>query len=507
MRSKAFLFWFLPIFVALWAIANLLVLQTWPNILAFGDESWFSDVAWRFARSLRLANTIFPFTSFEKGLGVPAETIYYGVLAAFFRALGPGLFQARLLSLISATSAILILGYRLRDNMAWIPVALSPSLLLAAHTARPEALGLMLILTCILSALSDSWVILALLCGASAFISPIVGFWAGSAFLAWLVLPGLWRKKLWASGLLLLSFLAWLGITALISGPWLLTPEVSDSYYVPVLRSANPIFLLKAILKKTYWPHILGFRDPVITLMFAVGLISIPVRRFRLQKEDNFAWLFLVFGIILSGLGISRTPDYYLVYLLPPAVLLGSLALKHLRTAHSALITSAIALAGLGKTILCVVALPASDPPSRLTALRENIPQDAVVIGPTNLWYVLYDRKLAVPFFGRFTNREEFLALVDSISPELAIFYDSDTSGWLWERVSEPEPVKVIPFRGYMISGASGSPVPVQEIRLYRLRCGAAEGTKQDDAPSIHGRSALAPTPWPSSTLSETESP
>ena len=468
---KNLLRWLPFVLVALWAVPNLLCLQTWPNLMAFGDEAWFSDVAWNLAQNFRLANEIFPFTSLEKGLGVVAETFYYVPLAIIFKLAGIGLFQARLLSLLAAVATILILAYRLRGTTAWIAMALSPSFLLAAHTARPESLGVMVFTAYLLFALSDAWVLMGIVGGLSFFVSPIVGFWVSGAFLGWLMLSRMGKQKLWSMALFALSCLVGLGLTALLGGPRFLAPDIHSQLYIPILENQNPLFLLKAVAKKAYWLQILLFRDPVITLLFGAGLVSMVARRFRIKKEEWMIWLSAACGVTLAGLAISRTPGYYFVYLLVPAALVGGLALKPLRQGYSLAIVGFIGLVGLGNVILDARRLPRSDPPSGIMALRDEIPDGAGVVSYTNLWYVLHEKRLIVPLFGELVqDKKEFLARLDSLSPGFVVLTDRDTSGWLWELAEEGTPVRRIPFRGYIVSSRTGIPEPLRELRFYRLK-------------------------------------
>ena len=463
--------WLPFVLVALWAILNLICLESWPNLMAFGDEAWFSDVAWNLAQNFRLANEIFPFTSLEKGLGVVAETVYYVPLAAIFRFAGVGLFQARLLSLLAAAATILALAYRLRGTPAWIAVALSPSFLLAAHTARPESTGVMVLTVYLLLAISDAWALIGIVGGLSFFVSPIVGFWVSGAFLAWLMLSRGWKPRLRAVALFALSCLVGLGLTALLGGPRFLASDIYGQYYIPILENQNPLFLLRAVAKKAYWLHLVSLKDPVITLLFGAGLVSTVARRFRLEKEEWMIWLSAACGVILTGLVISRTPDYYFVYLSVPAALAGGLALRPLRQAYSLAIAGFIGLVGLGKTILDARRLPPSDSPSGIMALREEIPDGAGVVGPTNLWYVLHKKRLIVPVFGEMVqDRKEFTARIDSLSPGFVVLSDRDTSGWLWELAGEGVLVREIPFRGYTVSSRTGIPEPLHELMLYRLK-------------------------------------
>ncbi len=451
---------------------NLVFLETWPNLMAYGDEAWFSDVAWSLAQRLRLANTIFPFIPLEKGLGLVAETLYYVPLALIFRFAGVGLLQARLLSLIAAGVAILILAYRLRGTSAWIAVAFSPSLLLAAHTARPEATGVMILIIHLLLVISDKWALVGILGGLSFFVSPVVGLWGSGAFIAWLMFSrGGWKRRLWATGLFALSLSVGLGLNALLGGPWIISYQGFTDYYVPVLRDQNPLFLLKAIAKKTYWFHLIGLRDPVITLLFAAGIISVAIRRSRVQKEELMVWLALAFGIAINGLGISRTPDYYFVYLLGPAAFAGGLGLKPLRQSLSTAILLIIGLAGLAKAFLEIRELPRSDPASKAVALRGGIPNGAGVVGHISLWYVLYDKRLIVPMFGETAkDKEEFTDRLNSLSPGFVVLTDRDTSGWVKELATEGELVRRVPFRGYGVSGKAGNAEPIRELLLYRLK-------------------------------------
>lgn len=463
--------WLPVIFIALWAVINLLFLEIWPSLLTPGDEAWFSDVAWNLARKLRLANTVFPLTPLEEGLGVIAETFYYIPLAAIFKLAGVGLLQARLLSLVAAAATVLVLAYRLRKTPVWLAVALSPSLLLAAHIARPEATGVMLVTIYIILALSDAWVFLGILGGLSFFVSPIVGLWTSGAFLAWLIVSRGCKTRLWATALFAASFLAGLGLTALLGGFYIFSYNDFGLYYVPLFHDQNPLFLLKAIAKKTYWPLLLKFKDPVITLLFLFGLVLFVARGFRVRRDEAMAWLFAASGIVFSGLGISRTPDYYFVYMLVPAAFVGGLALRGTRQIYSYLVIGAIGLAGLGKTLMDVSRLPRSDPPSRIVALKENIPDGAGVLGPTNLWYLLHEKRLIVPLFVETVGEKgEFLARLGSLSPGFAVFTDRDTSGWLWEIAREGALVCRVPFNGYIVSSRTGKPEPVRELTLYRLK-------------------------------------
>lgn len=463
--------WFPFVFVALWTALNLLCLETWPNLMAFGDEAWLSDVARNLAQRFRLANEIFPFTGLERGIGLASETFYYFLLASIFKLAGVGLFQARLLSLLAAAATLLLLAYRLRGTWAWIPALASPSFLLAAHTARPESAGVMLFTAYLLLALSDAWALMGILGGLSFFVSPIAGFWASGAFAAWLILSSGWKRKLWAVGLFVLSFLLSLGLTALLAGPSFLPSEIYSNYYIPILENQNPLFLIKSMIKKTYWFYLIRFKDPVITALFAASLASVALRRFRITKEERIVWLSLAFAIALIGLGISRTPDYYFVYLLVPAAIAGGLGLRPAKKAYSIPIFCFIALFGLLKTFLDTRGLPGSDPPSGIMALRDDIPDGAGVVGPTNLWYILYDKRLIVPVFGeRVQNKGEFMAMMNSLSPGFIVLTDRDTSGWLWEMATEGSLVRRIPFRGYIASGATRAPEPVREIILYRLK-------------------------------------
>lgn len=473
--------WLPFILLAIWAIPNLLCLQTWPNLMAFGDEAWFSDVAWNLAHGFRLANTIFPYTSLEKGLGMVAETVYYLPLAIIFKIAGIGLFQARLLSLLAAVATILILAYRLRGAPVWIAMALSPSFLLAAHTARPESLGVMAFTAYLLFAFSDAWALMGIVGGLSFFVSPIVGFWVSGAFLGWLMLSRMGKQKLWSMALFALSCLACLGLTALLGGPRFLAPDIHNQLYIPILENQNPLYLLKAVAKKSYWLHILLFRDPVITLLFGAGLVSMVARRFRLEKEEWMIWLSTACGIVLAGLAISETPGYYFVYLLVPAALVGGLALRPLMQPYSLTIAGLIGLIGLGKTVLDTKRLPPSDPPSGIMALQEEIPDGAGVVGCANLWYVLHEKRLIVPLFGELVqDKKEFLARLDSLSPGFVVLTDRDTSGWLWELAEEGTPVRRIPFRGYIVSSRTGIPEPLRELRFYRLKPRESGGCRDE---------------------------
>ncbi|MGB9590221.1 MAG: hypothetical protein ACPL68_04975, partial [Candidatus Hydrothermia bacterium] len=227
----------------------------------------------------------------------------------------------------------------------------------------------------------------------------------------------------------------------------------------------------KAIAKKTYWFQLIRFRDPVITLLIAIAMISVAIRRFRLPREERMAWASGAFGIILIGLGISRTPDYYFVYLLVPAAVACGLGLRKLRRGYGLVVFGLVGLAGLGKALLNARALPRSQPPANITELRGHIPDDAGVIGPANLWYILYDKRLIVPLFGDLTrDKNEFLARLDSLSPGFVILTDRDSSGWMWELASEGNPVCRMPFSGYIINTKTRCPEPVREIALYRLK-------------------------------------
>ena len=435
--------------------------------MAFGDEAWFSDVAWNLAHRFRLANDIFPLTGLESGIGIVSGTFYYFLLSCVFRLAGVGLLQARLLSLLGAGATILILAYRLR-GFAWIAVAASPSFLIAAHTGRPEAVGVMLFTAYLIIAISDAWAPMGILGGLSFFISPIGGFWVSGAFLSWLILSAGWKRRLLAAALFALSLLLSLGLTALLGGPRFLPSDIYSNYYIPFLANQNPLFLLKAVIKKTYWFYLIRLKDPVITALFAAAILSAAIRRFRIGREERIVWLSFALGVILSGLAVSRTPDYYFVYLLVPASIAAGLALRQTKAPRSLALFGLFALLGLTKTFWDTGRLPDSDPPSKAASLRDDIPQGAGVVGPVNLWYVLYDKRLIFPLFAELTeSKEKFLARMDSLSPGFIVLTDRDTSGWLWEMAQEGRLVRRIPFRGYFMSA---SPKPIKELLLYRLK-------------------------------------
>lgn len=346
-------------------VAVLLIVQLPmdPNVEVTRSDSPFTDEGWSVlgARNAALLGRWF---TDEWQLAI-AQLPFNAAVLVMFKALGVGIIQARIVSVLASLVAVAVLGLLVGRRFgvvagaaAAFALGAAPLFLFYGRLALLEPTvmaGLVAACAALLARRERGSLWPGLLAGVAMAIAvgtkpsaaaPIAGIMVGALIAAGALRPSILKRCIIAVGVVVATGLAWLagvawaGISVVAAlRPW---PETG-------LLSAPDVLLSRA------WQYLTGSNDnatqltAVLIVGALVGLLTIRFSRTTLGPEQRLL-IGAAAGWAVAGIGVlliaSYRPNRYLVPLLPPLALLTGVGLSRLLAARPRTALSAGLLAG-----------------------------------------------------------------------------------------------------------------------------------------------------------------
>lgn len=387
-----------------------------PNTRWVEDESWYGDAAKTLMQEGRLRLSTFP-PSDTMGRVDTRPPAMSAVVAVSFRVFGVGLWQARLLSYLARTGAIVLvflLGIRYAGALAGLLAAalllVDNYLFVAGRTARPEAVEtFLMILTLWLyhqsrERKSFPFTLLASLTAAAAMAFHVAGF-AIALSLGVLLLLEL-RFSVWKSarawGYALTIAIA-IGAFAL----WVRsTPDHLEAYRALYVDRASVPYSEKISQEILRYKDFIGFGNQRFPLPVRIPLrahiaAAILAAFLVLWRFNRTVTLDLFVCVVVNVLWwtflVNKTARYFSIGapLFALLIALAGVALlqktKWPRTAACAL--SLLVLSQMAGNAFLLYSFRNADYGIVTEQLRAAIPQDKSAYGLTTFWLALNDRK------------------------------------------------------------------------------------------------------------------
>ena len=409
-------------YLSAYTLVNLATLTRFPFI--HSDEPWLAGLSASYLKS-GTAFVTEPFFDLMPRQPHMIKSLFHGLQACFLAVFGQGIFSVRLLSLVAAVAA-LVLMHRLVQRRIIVPaVALLVTVLFsvniqfvyAAHFARQEILLLCVLLASLLlyeggdSPKARGLTLAAALIGLSIGLHPnafILAMMLGAA-IGWDVLRGTVKPALLLRyGLILGGFAIVYIALSLVGNPNFFADYLAFGRSLSVDESASGRllglggFYTKLLLQISgtyYLPDLRFFALASLAAMTAgVFLLSRSPKGRASAGEDLMGRsLMLVLGFNLGILIIGRYNPTAILFVLPPVYLLFSSllarAIRHPRLLLSLLMT-AVLLAAL-QTGMAIRTAMGSDYQTYQETIARHLPPNAVVLGNLSSGFAFAN----VPFY------------------------------------------------------------------------------------------------------------
>ncbi len=438
----------LPVMAALWLALNLTSLTRFP--LPFCDEAWYASTAYQF---LQHGNFGLPIVNNMYGLGEIHPVfgrMYLTALAGAFAVAGPGLLQARLVSLLGMAvtiAATYLSGARLYNRgvglIAACLVAFAWDVMARGHIARPE----IWVAAWIMGSLWLLWWMLehptpgrGLVFGLGAALSlnlhPSAMLFLAGFGVVCLVETGLrqhqWGALIGAGIGAALGGIVWLllsgagFLSAFDSGGWLSRGQS------PLRSSAGDLVRAQSgWLAENYWRAYGGAaRLQAIVFVSALGLAI-------WQRGRANTTLLILIAVSMVGYTLTKVgklPSSSVLWV-PPLLLLtaGNLAvmgnwlaaaLPPLGRLPSAWLAMPLLTAYLAGDAWLAYRFYGADFIQDSAAIRDYLSPGQTVVGDATLWFVLADQDVTLVsdeyFFMSGVAPQDVPASLNAISPHLA---------------------------------------------------------------------------------------
>jgi 4-amino-4-deoxy-L-arabinose transferase-like glycosyltransferase len=414
--------------------STILIRSRWVE-----DESWMSNEAWTLVQEGRIRMPIFPADPRSRGdVELP---VYVSTMAASFGAFGLGIPQARLVSALFATGVVIVVFFLASDiagplcgMLAALFAATDTFLVVAARTARPEALTTLL-----------CWLALLLCYRAVQRHSVKLGFAAGAACGLGLVCHPLTLAFLCAIGLFYCMQYRWRVVREPLVWVFFVTaflPVVpyllwcfSDAAHIACFhdmftnKAAEPL-RARIIGEADRWRDFIGLASQRVALPFRVPFrIHIPIIltcafAFLFSKDRKLAIPALTLLAVNIGwffYMVNKGPRY--LALLSP---LFAILLAYFVAQSRGQPWHKIAIAAVVLVLITQVAGSAywlykfrtADYPVVARELQQIIPPGASVYGLITFWLALHDRTYYA------YDRTPLDFATEKLRPQYMILYD-----------------------------------------------------------------------------------
>ena len=416
--------------------STLLIRTRWVE-----DESWLVNGSWTLVREGRMRMTIFPANINNRAdVSMPVQHLS---MSAVFAATGFGIPQARLTSAAAGLATVVVVFFlALELGGAWcamlatLLLATDTFLVIAARTARPEALTALLawlsVLLYMRASRKDSGALMlasGVACGLGIVGHPVALPFAVFIGILFLARYGatVWRHKL-----------PWLFVVGVLAAgipyaAWCFwDADHAESFKHLYLGKAAEPMRGRIVGEASRWADFIGLSSQRVALGIRFPVrIHVPlilagafVVLFRARRDlAKLAALLFLLSFLWLVYMVNKGPRY-LVLLSPLfALLLGWVAAYCLPLASRSLALLALAavlITQVGSNAYWIYRYRHADYPAVTAELRRLIPERATVYGVTTFWmglrdrtYYAYDR---TPWdFARSTLRPEYLILYDRV--------------------------------------------------------------------------------------------
>ncbi len=409
-------------YLVIYFLVNLATLTRFP--LIHSDEPWLAGLSAAYLRS-GTAFVTEPFFDLMPRQPHMIKSLFHGLQACFIAVFGQGIFSIRLLSLVAAVAAVVLMHRLIQRRVASAAAALTVTVLFsvniqfvyAAHFARQEILLLCVLLASLLLYEEPGFsgtrgvTLGAVLIGVSIGLHPnafILAMMLGAAIL-WDILRGTTKPGLLLHyGLILGGFALFYCALSLVGNPHFFADYWAFGRTLSVDEGApGRLFGLGAFYTKLFFQVSGTYYLPDLRFFFAASLAVLTAGAFLLARSPKGTAargndpmgrsLMLVLGFNLGILIIGRYNPTAILFALPPVYLLFSSLLdrwsRHPRLLMG-ILTTAILLASL-QTTLAVKAFWDSDYPTYEDTIARHLPPGAVVLGNLSSGFAFAN----VPFY------------------------------------------------------------------------------------------------------------
>ena len=429
-------------------LLNLLTLVRYP--IAWMDEVMFADPAVNLAQRGAFASGVWHFQPTEAFFSV-YQPLYSGLMAAWLKLWGVGMFQVRSLNLLLVLLAVSLIQYSLRAYgwvrqvhlRQWLAILLMTAfgLVFAYRSARVDWLMILLCaaIVAVFSLPSAGWRRIGL--GGLAALLPFTGLqvvvFAGLTGL--LALPFLrHRQSLWVdyAALLLGGLIGVGGLLALYHQQGTLSVMLEMYGWVSAQGAAHPGFSHQNHLPK----------DPSLLLLGGLALaLALGYRRQRLVPLLRWSLLCSI-AVPAALLFLGKFPTYYAWMVVIP-LLLGIFAqwdaCAWSRPWRVGLWGTTFVCAGLGLPFFLLVTVgdwQARDPRPLQAYVHTHLPAGAVVMADYRAYYPVQQRAAQVYAW---RHLEAMSPAEKAVVTHLAIqpsqyAYVAEKMGGRWQVVAEP---------------------------------------------------------------------
>ncbi len=441
--------WFL-VFLGLWVAVNLYTLMGFPPQISSFDEAMNASLAMGIWKYGAIKTDIFPDSYLgQYGYGVISAWLYFGILAVFLKVFGISLFWARMVSLLSGATGLILVylaGRELKDSwtgfLASVFLGTEALVMDVSHTGRTDAMMITIVALSLLFFImgmkrQNNW-----FTGTAGFISvlsiwvrPLCLFVVPAYALALLAMLR-WRSFLWfllgcAVGCALLFFTNYLPN---IGYPLLGDLDVANQYS-PALLLIRGRFsdlwtnLCSNILGVFSFFKTVSVRYTIFKLSVILGFLSILINR-----RDAKPFYALVITATLGAFLIwPRMNCLYFPSIMPFFVLGGVLGLGRWRLARMLLLALLMVLGSWYPFVLNHRYRDGEEYFAKvLDRISSRVPAGSVVLGDGSwLWWNLERKgsRLVIPVSEDFhKGKENLMGFCSKYGVDyIYLTYSSDT--------------------------------------------------------------------------------